>query len=141
MTTNNNLDALFADAELPFGHPGRRSDDAPEGFEPSSLVDHGPEPDYTPDEDGRVVHYGPGDRPLCGSESMTAVYTDDPALVAGCRECLELVAEDLADEDLDDENDYRGHCLHCRQEITAQGGVEWRRTVRRPCPYCGKPGW
>ena len=141
MTTNNNLDALFADAELPFGHPGRRSDDAPEGFEPSPLVDHGPEPDYTPDEYSRVVHYGPGDRPLCGSESVTAVYTDDPALVAGCRECLELVAEDLADEDLADENDYRGHCLHCRQEITAQGGVEWRRTVRRPCPYCGKPGW
>ena len=27
MTTNNNLDALFADGELPFGHPGRRSYD------------------------------------------------------------------------------------------------------------------
>ena len=23
---------------------------------------------------------------------MTVIYTDDPALVAGCRECLELVA-------------------------------------------------
>ena len=117
MTTNNNLDALFADAELPFGHPGRRSDDTPEGFEPSPPVDQGPELDYTPDEDGRVVHYGPGDRPLCGNDAVTAVYTDDPAMVAGCSECLELVAEDL-----DDENDYRGHCLHCRQEITAQGG-------------------
>ena len=74
--------------------------------------------DYTPDEDGRVVHYGPGDRPLCGSESMTAVYTDEPALVSGCRDCL-----------------------HCRQEITVRGGLEWRRTVRRPCPHCGKPGW
>ena len=29
MTTNNNLDALSQDAELPFGHPGRRSDDTP----------------------------------------------------------------------------------------------------------------
>ena len=98
-------------------------------------MNQGPEPDYTPDEGGRVVHYGPGDQPLCGSESMTAVYTDDPALVAGCRDCLELVAEDL-----DDENDYRGHCLHCRREITAQGGVEWRRVARAPCPYCGKTG-
>ena len=27
MTTNNNIDALFADAELSFGPPGRRFDD------------------------------------------------------------------------------------------------------------------
>ena len=67
---------------------------------------------------------------------MTAVYTDEPALVSGCRDCLELVAEDLADT-----NNCRGHCLHCRQEITVLGGLEWRRTVRRPCPHCGKPGW
>ncbi len=100
------------------------------------LVDQEPERDYTPDEGGRVVHYGPGDRPLCGSESMTAVYTDDPALVSGCRDCLELVAEEL-----DDENDYRGHCLHCRREITATDSVEWRRVVRRSCPHCGKPQW
>ena len=26
MTTNNNRDALFADAKLPFGHPGRNFD-------------------------------------------------------------------------------------------------------------------
>ena len=52
MTTNNDLDALFADAELPFGHPGRRFDDTPEGFDPSPLVDQEPEPDYTSDEDG-----------------------------------------------------------------------------------------
>ena len=78
MASSNNLDALPQDAELPFGHPGRRSDHTPEGFEPSPLVDHRPERDYTPDEYGRVVHYGPGDRPLCGSESMTAAYTDDP---------------------------------------------------------------
>ena len=62
MTSNNNLDALSQDAELPFGHPGRRCDDTPEGFEPSPLADHRPERDYTPDEYSRVVHYGPGDR-------------------------------------------------------------------------------
>ena len=67
---------------------------------------------------------------------MTAVYTDDPAMVSGCRECLELVAEDL-----DDENDYRGHCLHCQQEISARNGVEWRRIARAPCPHCHRPGW
>ena len=65
------------------------------------------------------VHYAPGERPLCGAEGWTASYTDDPAQVQGCDDCLELVAEDLQDE-----NGYRGRCLHCRQEITAQGGVE-----------------
>ena len=89
MASSNNLDALFADGELPFGHPGRRFDDTPEGFDHDHRMDQEPEPDYTPDEDGDVVHYGPGDRPLCGSESMTADYTDDPALVAGCPDCLE----------------------------------------------------
>ena len=49
---------------------------------------------------------------------MTAVYTDDPNQVHGCKDCLELVAQDLADE-----NDSRRHCLHCRREISAQGGV------------------
>ena len=60
---------------------------------------------------------------------MTAVYTDEPQQVQGCKGCLDLVAEDLLDT-----NDYRGHCLHCRREITA-------RTVRRPCPHCGKACW
>ena len=32
MTTTNNLDTLFADAEPPFGHPGRRFDDTSEYF-------------------------------------------------------------------------------------------------------------
>ena len=41
MASSNNLDALSQDGELPFGHPGRRFDDTPEGFEPSSL---GPPP-------------------------------------------------------------------------------------------------
>ena len=97
MASSNNLDALFADGELPFGHPERRFDDTPEGFSQSPLVDQGPKRDYTPDEYGRVIHYGPGDRPLCGSESMTAAYTDDPNAVAGCHDCLKLVAEDLED--------------------------------------------
>ncbi len=79
MTANNNLDALSQDAELPFGHPGRRFDDTPEGFDRSPLMDQGPEQDYTSDEDRSVVHYGPGNAPLCGNDSMTAVYTDDPA--------------------------------------------------------------
>ena len=102
MTTNNELDALFADAEIPFGHPGRRFDDTPEGFDPSPLVDQEPEPDYTPDEDGGVVHYGPGDSPLCDNDCANAAYTDDPKKVRGCEDCLELVTQDLADE-----NEYR----------------------------------
>ena len=136
MTTNNNLDALFADAELPFGHPGRRSENTPEGFSQSPLVDQGPELDYTPNEYSRVVHYGPGDQPLCGSDSMTAVYTDDPALVAGCPDCLELAAENL-----DEDNEHWANCLHCEQEISARNGVEWQRVVCQPFPQCGKAGW
>ena len=60
---------------------------------------------------------------------MTAVYTDDPAGVAGCADCIELVVEDLQDH-----TDYLGRCLHCRQQITAQGGVEWRRAAREALP-------
>ena len=33
MASSNNLDALFADGGLPFGHPGRRFDDTPEYFD------------------------------------------------------------------------------------------------------------
>ena len=33
--------------------------------------------------------------PLCGNDAVTTVFTDDPALVAGCADCLELAAEDL----------------------------------------------
>ena len=32
-------------------------------------------------------------------------------------DCLELAAENL-----DEDNEYRGRCLHCRQEISALGG-------------------
>ena len=38
MTTTNNLDALFAGAEPPFGHPGRRLDDTSEYFDPTPLL-------------------------------------------------------------------------------------------------------
>ena len=79
MTNSNGLDALFADADLPFGHPGRRFDDTPEYFDPSPLQDQGPEPDYAPDDCDRTIHYAPGDRPLCSDESVTVDYTDDPA--------------------------------------------------------------
>ena len=127
MTTNNNLDALSQDGELPFGHPGRRSDDTPEGFDTSPLMDQGPEQNDTPEGfDPSVLmnqepeqNDTPDDRPLCGNDSMTAVYTDDPALVAGCADCLELVAEYLGDD-----NEHWAHCLHCQQEISAQNGVE-----------------
>ena len=64
------------------------------------------------------------DWPLCGNDSMTAVYTDDPHQVVHCADCLELVTEDPQDD-----NDYLGRCLHCRREIIAQGGVHWRRAV------------
>ena len=136
MASSNNLDALSQDGELPFGHPGPNFDDTPEGFEPSPLVDQGPERDCMPDEDDAIVHYAPGEHPLCGTESMTAVYKDDPALAAVCPDCLELAAENL-----DEDNEHWANCLHCQQEISARNGVEWRRVVRAPCPHCGKPGW
>lgn len=133
MTSSNGLDALFPEAEMPFGHPGHSFDDSPEHFD--HRDDRYQPPPVDPPEES-VVHYGPGDRPLCGHESPFAVYTDEPDQVDGCEDCLELVAEDLQDR-----NEYRGRCLHCRREITAQGGVDWRRVVRRPCPHCERAGW
>ena len=89
------------------------------------------------DPPGTIVHYGPGgQRPLCGAESWLAAHTEDPAQVQGCSDCLELVEEDLGDQ-----HHYGGRCLHCREDITAQGGVAWRRAVRKPCPHCGRAGW
>ena len=61
--------------------------------------------------------------------------TKDPE-GGGGKSCLKLAAEDLADD-----SEYGGRCLHCRREITEQGGVQWRRSVRRTCPHCGKAGW
>ena len=78
----------------------------------------------------RTKYGGP---PLLMTSLMTRVYTDEPHRCRAAKAALELVPQDL-----ENCNDYRGHC---RREITAQGGVEWHRTVRRPCPYCGKPRW
>ena len=88
------------------------------------------ERNYMPDEDDAIVHYGPGDRPLCGNDAVTTVFTDDPALVAGCVDCLEL-----ATKDLDEDNEHWANCLHCQQEISARNGVEWRRIARALIPY------
>ena len=63
----------------------------------TNKLGQGPEPDYTPDEEDSVIHYAPGDHPLCGTESLTAVFTDDPAKVQGCDDCSEMVAQDLQD--------------------------------------------
>ena len=85
---------------------------------------------------GHAVHYGPGEVPLCGGNPVGVDWSDEPESVAGCDDCLDLAAEDLADD-----NEYQGRCLHYRQAITAKGGVQWRRVVRRPCPHCGQRSW
>ena len=90
----------------------------------------------TTDDLSDTVHYSPGDRPLCGAESHFAIYSSEVDQVQGCEDYLELVAEDREDQE-----EHGGRCLHCRQEIRATGGVEWRRVVRAPCPHCGKAGW
>ena len=124
---------LIHEPEAPFGHPGQNLNDTP--LDLDHFDDRYEPPPMAPHEEG-IVHYGPGDRPLCGAETWLAVHTDDPARVQGCQDCLELV-----EEDLNDQNNYAGRCLHCKERITAQGGVAWRRVVRRPCPHCGRPGW
>ena len=85
---------------------------------------------------GFTVHYAPDEGPLCSSDYPEEALTENHDDVTGCADCLELAAEALADH-----NEYGGRCLHCRREITVQGGVEWRRAVRRPCPHCGKARW
>ena len=135
MTSSNNLDALFADAELPFGHPGHDFDETPEHFDRRDDR-YEPPPVHPPEE--AVVHYRarrstPLRQRIARSPSTPTNLTRWPA----AEDCLELVAEDLQDPD----TQHGGYCLHCRQEITATGSVEWRRVVRRPCPHCGKAGW
>ena len=65
---------------------------------------------------GHAVHYGPREVPLCSVNPVGAHWSDDPESVAGCDDCLELVAEDLADD-----NDYQGRCLHCQAGDRRQG--------------------
>ena len=83
-----------------------------------SATDHPHSERYEPSPQDAIrrdiVHYSPGNRPLCGDESPHAVYTDEPHQVAGCEDCLELVADDLQDPD----TRYGGYCLHCHREIT-----------------------
>ena len=45
-----------------------------------------------------TVHYAPGEGPLCGSDCPDGALTDNPDDVTGCADCLELAAEDLADD-------------------------------------------
>ena len=85
---------------------------------------------------GRVCPGRRGERRLSAAHTGPVNVEANPDQVHGCAKCLEL-----AEEDLQDENDYRGHCLHCRREIAAHGGVEWRRAIRMPCPHCGRSGW
>ena len=68
------------DAELPLGHPGR-FDDTPAHYD--GFDDRYEPPPVDPPEEG-IVHYGPGNWPLCGKESEPTVHTDDPHQVTGC---------------------------------------------------------
>ena len=77
-------------AGLPSGHPVRNFD----GTRPhdDGFDDHCEPRPVDPPGEG-IVHYGPGDRPICGEESGLAVHMEDPHRVTGCDECLEVVAE------------------------------------------------
>ena len=75
MTKAMDLSALFADTELPFGHPGRNFDESPAGY--SDFHDRYEPPPIDPPEE-EIIHYGPGDSPLCDNDCANAVYTDDP---------------------------------------------------------------
>ena len=94
-------------------------------------MNQGSELDYIRTKD--MVHYEPA--PVRERQRDRGLHRR-PSPGVRLPRILELMAEDPGDD-----NEYMGHCLHCREEITAQGGVEWRRVVRRPCPHCWKPGW
>ena len=87
-----------------------------------------------------IEHYSPGNTTiLCGNSACAAFgsYTDDPHKVRGCKVCVGAAAEDLADKD----GEHMGVCLYCHEEITAVGGVAWRRATNSSCPCCGIDRW
>ena len=83
-----------------------------------------------------VIHYAPSGRTLCPGWELLEASSDDPTEVAGC-----LICVTFAIEDLEDGGTYQGRCFHCREKITAQGGVQWRLVARQPCIHCGREGW
>ena len=87
-----------------------------------------------PDEDDAIVHYAPGEHPLCGNDSIAAVYTDDPALVSGCPDCLELAAEDL-----DEDNEHWANCLHCSKRSPPGTASSGGASSVRPARTAGRP--
>ena len=61
MTKAIDLSALFADTELPFGHPVRNFDESLVGY--SDFLDRYEPPPIDPPEQ-EIIHYGPSDSPL-----------------------------------------------------------------------------
>ena len=53
-----------------------------------------------------------------------------------CPSCVEELTRWVAED-----TQYGGRCLNCEEWITAQGGAEWRKAVRSPCPHCGEAIW
>ena len=75
MTKAVDLGALFADTELPFGHPAGYSD-FDDRYEPWPV---------DPPEEN-TVHYGPGERSPPRAECSGAERSGGPALTAGSRD-------------------------------------------------------
>ena len=100
MTTNGSADDLLGDMQSQAEGPERKVDDTPAHFER-----YEPSPEDARRRD--IVHYGPGNQPLCGDEDELALHTQDPHQVAGCEDCRELALEDLQDP----HTRYGGYCL------------------------------
>ena len=91
---------------------------------------------------GYTVQYGPGALPhFCGAGPVDAHCTDEPETVAGCDDCLDLVAEDLADN---------SQLMTTRGGASTAGSRLWRRRWnwflggvrfpgRPPSPYDRRP--
>ena len=90
-----------------------------------------PTQDHTPD---RVIHYAPGsvlwpgDRPLCGNESSTAVYSEDPRQVAGCDDCDDQGGQwsSAGHVDRPGAGQDRGDCRGQGGRPTGRGGIPVR---------------